>query len=188
MKKYFTAFCLIGILFFGGSAFAADPIVDKINNLVQIVNGSGDSNSKEQKIEAEVLNLMNYNVFFIKVLKDNGGKFWNSLSSSEREAVKKKYNSQYVKNYFNMITDCKPLSVVLDDGRAVGSSGKIKKFEGYYTCSANLSEKKTLGVVSADNKVIDITINGASFIKNEGEGFVSVVDKSDEEKKRFLLG
>ena len=187
MKKYLITFCLLGVFSFANHSIANDDVAikEKINNLVKIVNENESANSREGRIESEVLNLINYNVFFIKVLKDKNGTFWSTLSEAERGDIKKKYNSKYVKTYFNMITDCKPLKVNLDEGRMVGE--KITKFDGSYTCSDDMSSKKTLGIISAQGKVVDITINGASFIKNEGEGFIGIADKSNDEKKKFLL-
>ena len=187
MKKYLITFFLFMIFSFKNNSLASEniSIKEKINNLVKIVNENQSADSREDRIENEVFRLMNYNIFFIKVLKDKNGGFWSSLSEVERSEIKKKYNSKYVKNYFNMITVCKPLKVNLDDGRIVGK--KITKFEGSYTCSDNMSSKKTLGIISAQDKIIDITINGASFIKNEGDSFLEIIEKNDDEKKKFLL-
>ncbi len=177
---------LLLIVFLASTLKADDDTVQKeVQQLVSLIN-SGN----KVGIESKILDIMNYDTFFIKVLSANGvdKSFWkSSLQEGERNQIKRRYNNYYVTNYFSMLTDCKNMVLVLKGPDPVQS---LRKYNGQYTCNNDNGTRKSIELLTLNNKVIDININGISFIKNESESgeFAKLNDLDDDEKKKLLLG
>lgn len=156
----------------------------KINNLSEIVNDTKkDSNAKKKDIENAIKDLIDYNRFFSIILPKNT---WDQFSEKEKQMIVGKYSNKYINDYFNLITDCKPLAISLNDNEEKRKNST--EIRGSYTCSGQDRKSINLSILNISGKIINIEINDVNFIARQKEEFKNALaGKNPEEIKEFLL-
>ncbi len=173
LKYFFYVLCFIS--FFYHNCYCDDLILTEIKKLETIVNNKSSAiNSKEKEIATVVLAMMDYDKFFEYIA---GKDLWKSIDNETKSKIITRNNKKYVQDYFTKISSCKTFSI-----NEVLSTSQSKKRMFSYNCDG---ENKNLDLVMRNNKVLNIQVEGVSFINIEKTRLDNA--KNDEEKKQMLL-
>jgi hypothetical protein len=135
---------------------------NKIENIIETIHSKNRAaNILKGNITSQTIHLFDYDYFFLHSIPE----IWKKKNSEQKQELKEKYNRHFVNKYFNDVLSCKDIEYsIFEKGNTIICS---------YSCPHSRDTRpKTIKFIKSpksNDKISDISFNGISFLKNEGE-------------------